>query len=69
LTIGPPSDLGVDRRSARPSRPLRVLLVEDSLVNRKLASAVLKKQGHTVTVAGDGREAVEAVANRSSTSC
>jgi CheY-like chemotaxis protein len=41
-----------------------VLLVEDSLVNRKLASAVLTKQGHTVTVAGDGREAVEAVARQ-----
>ncbi|MCH5374219.1 MAG: ATP-binding protein, partial [Planctomycetes bacterium] len=31
-----------------PVRPLRVLLVEDSAVNQKLASAVLEKQGHSV---------------------
>jgi len=40
--------------------PLRILLVEDSLVNQKLAAALLEKQGHTVQVATNGSEAVTA---------
>ena len=46
----------------RPSRlrPLRVLLAEDSLVNQKLAVALLQREGHTVTVAKNGREAIAA---------
>jgi two-component system sensor histidine kinase/response regulator len=38
---------------------LNVLLAEDSLVNQKLAMALLEKWGHQVSVAGNGREAVE----------
>ena len=43
-----------------PSRTLRILLAEDSLVNQKLAIALLQEQGHHVTVARNGREAVAA---------
>jgi signal transduction histidine kinase/DNA-binding response OmpR family regulator len=45
-----------------PSRvgPLRVLLAEDSLVNQKLAVALLEKCGHTVVVTETGREALAA---------
>lgn len=38
---------------------LRVLLVEDSLFNQKLAIALLCKRGHQVTLANNGREAVD----------
>ncbi len=39
--------------------PLRVLLVEDSLFNQKLAIALLQKRGHSVVLANNGREAVD----------
>ncbi len=38
---------------------LSVLLAEDSLANQKLAIGLLKRWGHTVTVANNGREAVD----------
>jgi len=38
--------------------PLRILLVEDSLVNQKLALGLLNRWGHSVTVAANGVEAV-----------
>ena len=51
--------------SAQPTRiaraRLRVLLAEDNAVNQKLATVILKLEGHEVTVVGDGRAAVGAV--------
>lgn len=41
-------------------RPLEVLLAEDALVNQKLATGILSKRGHHVTVAADGGAAIEA---------
>ena len=43
-----------------PSRALRILLVEDNLVNQRLAIALLARGGHEVVLARDGLEAVEA---------
>ena len=40
-------------------RPLKILLAEDNVTNQKLAVTILNKQGHQVTVAGDGRQAIE----------
>jgi two-component system, sensor histidine kinase and response regulator len=39
--------------------PLRVLLAEDSLVNQKLAVALLEGEGHTVAVAQNGKQALD----------
>jgi len=48
-----------DRQDAQPrQRPLKLLLAEDNAVNQRLASVVLGKQGHTVCVAHNGREAL-----------
>jgi CheY-like chemotaxis protein len=33
--------------------------VEDNMVNQKVAGRLLEKSGHTVTVAGNGREALD----------
>jgi signal transduction histidine kinase/CheY-like chemotaxis protein len=37
---------------------LHILLAEDNLVNQRVAVAILKKAGHRVTVANNGREAL-----------
>jgi two-component system, sensor histidine kinase and response regulator len=38
-----------------------ILLTEDNIINQKLAVRILENRGHRVTVAGNGREALEAV--------
>lgn len=43
------------------TRPLRILLAEDSLANQKLAVGLLSKWDHSIHVANNGREAVDAL--------
>jgi CheY-like chemotaxis protein len=47
---------------ATPQRSLHVLLAEDSPVNQRVATALLEKWGHGVTIAGNGRQAIAAAA-------
>jgi two-component system sensor histidine kinase/response regulator len=47
-----------------PERRLHVLLAEDNAVNQRLAASLLERRGHKVTIAGNGREALEAVRQR-----
>ena len=50
---------GGDERAANQLAPQRILLVEDSIPNQKVALAILQSQGHKVVVANDGQEALE----------
>lgn len=42
-------------------RSVHVLLAEDNTVNQKLAMKLLEKRGHQVLVAGNGKEAIQAL--------
>jgi two-component system sensor histidine kinase/response regulator len=46
-------------RVTEPANGINVLVVEDNLVNQKLAVKLLKRRGDTVTVADDGAMALE----------
>jgi CheY-like chemotaxis protein len=46
---------------AVPTRALHVLLAEDNPINQKVATRMLANAGHAVTVAGDGRAALELI--------
>ena len=45
----------------KEGRALRILIAEDNLVNQKLMSRMLERQGHTVAVAGNGKAALTAL--------
>jgi CheY-like chemotaxis protein len=45
-----------------PLRRLRVLVAEDNVVNQRLSTAMLARLGHEAVIAGDGADAVAAVA-------
>jgi PAS domain S-box-containing protein len=61
LGVGPTEEsTGAPTSSKEPTiPPLEVLLADDNPVNQRLVIHLLQKRGHTVTVAGDGRQAVE----------
>jgi PAS domain S-box-containing protein len=57
----PDSAAPVRRQTVPKATRLRVLLAEDNAVNQKIASRLLEKEGHHVTVAPDGRQALAAL--------
>ncbi len=50
---------GIGRAGSR-KRSLRILVAEDNAVSQKLVAELLRREGHQVTLAGNGREAVDA---------
>jgi len=56
------STLGV---ASRRARRLRVMVVDDVAVNRRIAQAKVEKLGHTVVLADGGRQAVELYSTQS----
>jgi CheY-like chemotaxis protein len=48
-----------ERRAAVHGTTLEILVAEDNVVNQRLATRMLQKRGHRVTVVSNGREAVE----------
>ncbi len=54
------SDTPKPAPAEKPTRSLKVLLADDNSFNQRLAVRVLKGMGHTIVVANDGREAVQA---------
>jgi CheY-like chemotaxis protein len=65
--LGPPSAKPTGKSTRTPPRrgkSLRILLAEDHPLNRKLAVGLLKREGHRVTVAANGKEALQQLARR-----
>jgi len=53
---------GVAPGAVRTSIGLRILIAEDNVINRAVATSILEKHGHSLVHADNGREAVAAVA-------
>jgi two-component system sensor histidine kinase/response regulator len=53
------------RNKGQSLKGLNILLAEDNLVNQKVATRLLEKRGHRVTLAATGEEALAALAQQS----
>jgi CheY-like chemotaxis protein len=61
---GRPEAASVDPPFVESSRPMRILLVDDHEINRKVASLMLNKLGHKPDLAANGLQALEALRQR-----
>jgi CheY-like chemotaxis protein len=58
----PPAPPAPGSGPVRADRPLRVLVADDNAANCTVVSYLLERRGHSVLVVGDGRQALEALA-------
>jgi CheY-like chemotaxis protein len=59
-----PSAVPSSANGERAKRRLHILVAEDNSVNQRLATRLLEREGHAVTIAGSGEEALEALQRR-----
>jgi two-component system, sensor histidine kinase and response regulator len=59
VPVRPASAPSVGTLAPAQGPQMRILLVEDNVVNQRVALGLLNRRGHTVTVAGNGREALD----------
>jgi two-component system sensor histidine kinase/response regulator len=59
-----PADGGIAPPVAEPGAKLRILLVEDNVINRAVAARFLQRRGHSAVQVATGAEAIEAVVRR-----
>ena len=55
--------------SGPPAAGLSVLVAEDNRINQQVIERMLSSAGHTVTLVGDGEQALRPSRRGSSTSC
>jgi signal transduction histidine kinase/DNA-binding response OmpR family regulator len=56
-----PRSSGEPEGGRQATTPAKILLAEDNIVNQRVAVGLLERRGHRVSVAKNGREAVDAV--------
>ncbi len=56
-----PGEAALDDHLPGPARSARILLAEDGKISQKVAARLLERRGHSVVVAENGREALEAI--------
>ncbi|MEX2474813.1 ATP-binding protein [Marinobacter sp.] len=59
-----PATAAIAEDSATPTPRLRILLVEDNQVNQLVASSLLRKMGHSVDLAENGKLALQALGKK-----
>ena len=59
----PKQEASKEKESEGPHECYRILIVEDNIVNRKVAYFMLEKKGHAVTAVENGQEALTALEN------
>ncbi len=60
-TTAAPAPSAASTKSTRKGKMLNILLAEDNPVNQKVAKRMLEKRNHQVVVAGDGKQALDAL--------
>ncbi|PZO35576.1 MAG: hybrid sensor histidine kinase/response regulator [Pseudanabaena frigida] len=58
------SDLGYDRLQISEKFPLRILLVEDNIMNQRLTFIIMQKFGYTIDIVNNGLEAISTLQNQ-----